>query len=317
MIKVLEQELDKRWDESPDDIREAVFSPFYNENLEKVCDGFHLIEDKRVVLRKLCFLTFLGVIHLEDFYKEVKESLGVDSRVALDIYHEVDKKIFEPLRKEIDANYLKFKIGVVNPENIQEQGTIPQRVVLKRQEGSAVINLKPETEKEEVVKNPEVGPIRIEIKSEAPTSAPTPIPKPAPIQPQQPKVETPKPTTLTPTEASVEMGPVIIHKKEESQAISQTKTANAYKQASFGGYFGSFNKSQFTPKPQDTISRAQIETPLTKKPEETMGVAGAGERKIPVVVKKYEETPKTVHYSNFKTDLNKDSADKKIDLNKL
>jgi hypothetical protein len=340
MLKVDNKTINKRWDEAPDVLREAVFSPVCNDALENVCEEFHLVEEKRVILRRLGFFVFFGFIHLQDLYKEIKDSLGIDGRLALEIYQELDKKVFSPFHKEIEDNYLKFKIGVVRPEDIDEAPKAQiQRVVLKEQEPS-VVDLKPveiikdrgertENSEERVGTQETEPPSPLEEKEKPPVVIkPTQeINEQGKEEREKGKVEeriivkkpiesiplTPKPLPLTLSDVA-DLGPVIIHKREEPSSVSQTKATSGFKINTFGGFFGSFKSS--IPRQQDAVSKAQVQTPSNFKKEE-MSEAG----KVPVVVKKYEEQPKTIHYSGFKTDLGKKSEEKdnseKIDLNKL
>ncbi len=94
MVTVPEKVLNNRWDEAPEKIKEAVFSPFYNDIFDSIGTLFHLSENKLDILRQLIFFTFFGFIQIQDLYNEIKDSLGIDPRLALDIYHEIDKKIF-------------------------------------------------------------------------------------------------------------------------------------------------------------------------------------------------------------------------------
>ncbi|KKS82757.1 MAG: hypothetical protein UV58_C0005G0011 [Candidatus Wolfebacteria bacterium GW2011_GWC1_43_10] len=309
MMIVSREQVLQRWDSTPDLIKEAVYSPTNNDTLANISSSFHLSEERHRDLAYLCLLVFFGFIHLQDLYREIKNSLGIDARIALDIYHELDQKIFSPFHKEIEENYLKFKMGVTRPEEVTEPAVGPSQIVLKK-EPASVLNLKPEIprlaeEYQSSGQAPAAEPKRIEVsqmeRGTKPVTPPATGVQPAPAKPE---------------ESGLEMGPMIIHKEEESESISQVRATDAFKQNTFGGFRGSF-KAPTIARPQETVSRAEVEMPTTKKAE-------AGEMgKIPVVVKKYEEQPKTIHYGVFRTELKPKESDKSgddgktIDLSKL
>ena len=315
MIKVSDSQIDERWNDAPDKIREAVFSQFYNDQFDGICDTYHLPENKRDILRNLVFYAFLGFFPLEDMYKEIKEGANLDPRIALDVYHDIDKKIFDPFKKEMEDMFIKFKIGIVKESQISTPEVNPQ-IVLR--EGPEVINLRPEPAVSEAPikikvegekKLPEPAPMsigQVNIKPEAVIVAPA-SPKPpassaAPISKLEAIISAPKPA---PASAPDSEGPMIIHKKDESQSVVQTQPASPFRQTSFGGYMGTF-RSFSGQAPQAPVSSAKIEIPSEQKIS-----TPAGEQKIPVVVKKYDEEPvKTVHYSDLRTPLSPNKEEK-------
>lgn len=285
----------ERWNLMPDILREAVTSSLLMDDLDAIQNNYHLSDAKTIQLSKLVRGVFYGLIHSEDLYKEIKDVLQIDPRLALEIYHEIDKKIFQSVKKDIEDNFIKFKLGAVKESEISRTEQVPSQVVLKG--GPEIINLKPETSS--------FGVTPTKIKIESATLEKTKEPGPVSLgniqsttNSQQPTI---KPTQFEnkPENKTIPEGPFILHKMDEAQSVSGTQATSGYKQTSFGGYFGSM-KTVGTQKPQDTISSARIEMPFDLKPKEGDG------QKVPVVVKKYEAEPvKTVHISNFKTPLEK------------
>jgi len=315
MVLVPDEKIDERWDNLPSSIKEAVFSPSYNNVFESICDNYHLNELRRDKLRRLCFFTFLGFIHLQDLYKEIKESLNIDPRLALDIYHQLEQKIFSPFRKEIEGVYLKFQVGAIEPHQVEKPTVGPSQVILKKEEEDLTLNLKPT----EAVSKPalkerleEVKKVEVEEISKKDLTEP----KPQIISSETIKPETQIEETKTATQAKevsqeekkssaeTQEGPVIIH--QEAESLTQSKATDKFRMISFGGFQGAFKNPPFSSKTQELSSQATIETPITlkKEPEE--------KGKIPVVIKKYDSSPsKTVHISTFKTDLKpKDKEEK-------
>lgn len=301
MISVSRKIIGERWNASLDILREAVFSPLNDEALEVIVRENHLSEIKYKKLSELCLYVLLGIINSEDLYKEIRDGLQIDPRLALEIYHQVDKKIFEPIRKEIEDNFIRFKIGAIKESEIFESQPVAPQIVLKK-ENPEIINLR--TEAENIHQ-----PLKLKIETGLPVEK---LKEPAPVslggisiaQTETPNVisEASKTSAQTASQSSVLEGPFMLHKKEESQSISQTQAEKNFGGSSYGGFLGSSMKSFGVQKPQDSVSTAKIEMPFDKKP-----LNGQEMQKVPVVVKKYEqEQAKTIHYSAYKSSLEKD-----------
>ncbi|HPW34161.1 MAG TPA: hypothetical protein PK367_00145 [Candidatus Paceibacterota bacterium] len=293
MYNPTKKQIMERWNSMPDILKEAMHSAIIMDASDSIEINFHLDEVKGIKLSKLIRGVFYGLIHVQDLYNEIKDSLGIDPRLALDIYHEIDKKIFESFRKDIEDFYIRNKIGIIKESQITQTGPIESQIVLKN--GPEIINLKPEgvvemQTKKLVVQSPE------QPKKEPSTIFANPVQNQnqlsqsqigggsvAPILPQS------SPTGFD--------GPIIIHKKEEAQSVSQGNITNAYKQTSLGGFMGSFGAIGAA-KHKDQGSLAKVEMPFQIKSN-----LQSTEQKIPVVVKKYGEQVKTVHYSDLKTSL--------------
>lgn len=296
------EEIMERWRSLPSILKEAMYSPITLSELETASRNFHLSEEKSEILEDLVKLVFLGFIHFDNLYKEIRDNLNIDSRLALDIFHYLDKKIFESLRKEIEDNYIKHKIGVVKESEVISPQPVDFQVVLKQ--GSDVINLKDLTLQEPVK-------IKVEEEKEAQTLVKTQDQqielkeeKTFQTQPSlsQEKEQSFKEDTKKDTSFQVSEGPVIIHQKEEIQSVAKTQSNIPFRQTSFGGYMGSFKSFLGSQRPQTPVSSAKIEIPFSQTSQKKED----GEQKVPLIVKKYEnnQDARVVHYSNLKTPLN-------------
>ncbi len=351
-----EQILD-RWNNMPDILRDVSHSQTVFNEIDSIQKKYNLSDNKISSLGRLIRGVFYGLIHTEDLYKEIRDDLQVDPRLALEIYHEVDNKILSPFKKDIEENYVKSKLGTVKESEIIEPGQVSPQVVLK-EKNPEIVDLKNQPSSSQPIKlkiegtpskpkEPEpVSLENIQINSSAqasknflspssvnnPNSSVNPVtqkqvgfnpnvpptfakpiinqenkinqqPASQPInmtnQPANSLNQTPNQSPQATPKQSFPEGPVILHKKEESQSIAQSQTIKNFAPSSFGGFFGSDMKSFGTAKPQNFVSSAKIEMPSQIKPISNQPV-----QKVPVVVKKYEEEPvKTVHFSNFKTTL--------------
>ncbi|BCX15909.1 MAG: hypothetical protein KatS3mg098_138 [Candidatus Parcubacteria bacterium] len=315
MYYASQKEILERWKNIPEILKDAINSESLIGEIEKLSSNFGLNEDRLLNLLRIVRGVFLGFIHLQDLYKEIKESLNIDPRLALDIYHQLEQKIFSPFRKEIEEVYLKFQVGAIEPHQVEEPAVGPSQVILKKEEEDLTLNLKPT----EAVSKPALEERPEEVKkveAEEISKKDLAEPKPQIISSETIKPETQIEETKTATQAKevsqeekkpsaeTQEGPVIIH--QEAESLTQSKATDKFRMISFGGFQGAFKNPPFSSKTQELSSQATIETPITlkKEPEE--------KGKIPVVIKKYDSSPsKTVHISTFKTDLKpKDKEEK-------
>jgi len=295
MQQVTAKQIFNRWDELSEVLRDAMTTPNIVDQTDYIGSQFHLSEQKIHILDRLVRRVFLGFVHSEDIHKIIKEWLGIDGRLALDIYQELEKKVFAPFKKDIEQNYLSHHVGVVSEEVVEKQKPTEQKVILREGAGG-VVNLK-------LGLSPDLSPIKIVDAKKEDKSTFSPQLKDVS---QKPKV------------ASAS-GPLIIHQKETPLSATQNTSGGEFKQMSYGGFMGSFkslsqNKSSSVP-----TAKASVEIPsppMASTPKEK-------EEKIPVSVKQYEEKPKTVHYSAFSTPLypkkeeKDDKEDKVIDLSDM
>jgi len=321
----------ERWDSLPEILRDAMTSDGVANEQEKIYSDFHLSDQKQVLLGKLIRGVFFGFIHLQDLYKEIRDTLGVDGRLALEIYQEVDKKIFLPLHGEIEKNYLAHKVGVVDSSQVSEPAVSREKVVLKSGEKD-VVDLR--SQKGSL---PTAAPIRIVGKEEEARAVASPIVSKPIFQKEDPSVQSfaPSPSPVAPPSAPQEKtseqkfssspsspaqhGPLIIHKKDSFEPLVG-RSSDPYKQMSFGGFMGAFKSMDS--KKEASPSKATVEIPGMEKKESSDSGAG----KVPVSVKHYTQEPRTVHYSDFRTPLEggekeqpqeKDKESGMIDLNNM
>jgi hypothetical protein len=137
------QQLLARWDKISDILREAIFSDINEKILDDIALASHLSDDQRADMAYLCLLVFLGFISYRDVMQELQERFNLDPKTALAMYQEIDEKLFEPIRKDIEDNYLKCKVGVVDEASVQKPTVTPE-VNLKAPEFDEAVNLKKE-----------------------------------------------------------------------------------------------------------------------------------------------------------------------------
>lgn len=107
-----------RWDTLPMNLREAIFSERNAEILWQICELQHLPEDRIYRVATLAGDVIMGFIHPEDLAREIQESVGLKFEVAEIIANEIIKKIFAPIRSDIDKIYSPI---VEVPETFEEE----------------------------------------------------------------------------------------------------------------------------------------------------------------------------------------------------
>lgn len=106
MFNVSKQQALNRWDILPMNLREALFSEYNSKILWKICENQHLSEDKIYKVAALISDVIMGFAHPEDLAFEIKSELNINSEIANSIAEEVNRKIFMPIRSEIDKAYM-------------------------------------------------------------------------------------------------------------------------------------------------------------------------------------------------------------------
>ena len=105
MLKITQQQALKRWDTLPQNLREAIFSELNADILWRICKEQHLSEDKIYKIAALAGDVIMGFIHPEDLAREIKQELGINIEIANSVAIEINRKIFMPIKSEIDKVY--------------------------------------------------------------------------------------------------------------------------------------------------------------------------------------------------------------------
>jgi hypothetical protein len=287
MLNISKQQALQRWEVLPDSLREALFSEYNADTLWKICQDQHLPEDK---IKKIAILlgdVILGFEHFDDLAKDISLETGINQQIANSIVQEADRKIFLPIKSDIEKNYkpappepLPTRQPVVEVKPMEKPAEAPAesssfaKATADKQKPISPLDILKETPKE--------TPIAPKPLIETPVAKPvTPSTPPAPQTPNPPA---PKPST--PPASPLAKGPLIIHKETEFKPLSESKK-------SLGGFFSFLNKGGSVKK--------EIISPVKAKVE--IGPETFGVKKEPSPVKPAENKPveqpkvKVVNYS--------------------
>jgi hypothetical protein len=103
--QITEQQLSSRWDSLPSILKEAIVSETNSDFVWKTAGDEHLPEDKIRIVSKLTGYVLMGFIHPEELTDEISSAAEIDKRVAAAIADPINKKVFQPMRGELENIY--------------------------------------------------------------------------------------------------------------------------------------------------------------------------------------------------------------------
>ncbi len=329
-----QHDINERWERAPDTIREALFSPVTDDVLYSFRENNVLTKQQHRTLQRLCMFVLLGFVQSKEFFDSLQSDIGVDAKTALDIYQQVDRDVFAPVRADIES-FRRAMQEVPHPEfddvQLEEKLVITDPLVHIDES----LNLKKEEEQQPIPASNDtvVSPETISTMEAAPLvlRQDVPLPPPAPMPTESISINTvPLPPVASepiPTPSPTPQGemPFILHTEGEAKPIVRQTPQQTYRPMSYGSFMGSF-KTAFSQQRQAPASRARVEIPLQPFPErdasssilrqeppaspQSPSSPVAPSQQIPVTVKKYgapnpqiQEKAKVVNYTGFKTPL--------------
>ncbi len=105
MVNVTQAQAQKRFQVLPEAIQDAMFSVKSADIISSVCSQNHLSDEKTAKVSESAGWVLLGFIHPEDLAGEIRDSAGIDIKIATPIADQISTKIFQPLREEIEQIY--------------------------------------------------------------------------------------------------------------------------------------------------------------------------------------------------------------------
>lgn len=100
-----EKIIDEKYAALPEKLKAAVDSPAYQDALDHIAATHHLDANAEDKLDNCIYFCMLGLSHPKDFIRTVSQNVGVDAETAHSIAHEVNEKIFRPIRDELKTLY--------------------------------------------------------------------------------------------------------------------------------------------------------------------------------------------------------------------
>ncbi len=157
MFQITEQQIENRWNVLPMRLLEILCSFDTAKMILEICKKNHVMGEKSDKISGLTGFVAMGFIHPEDLAKEIKEATGIHSEIIDLIVKEIDRKIFAPIRSEIDKAYA-LPLESEKPEEETQAPEIEESVVtdIRRETGGVKI-----TKEVRYAQPAEVEPMRI------------------------------------------------------------------------------------------------------------------------------------------------------------
>ena len=113
MLELSEQQISKKFESLPENLKEMLLSPTTFETVRRICwDHYLNTEEKISIVSTTTGKVIMGFLHPDDLRGELQEILGVDIRVAASITREINNKILSPIREEIKKVYTPIIIEI-------------------------------------------------------------------------------------------------------------------------------------------------------------------------------------------------------------
>lgn len=113
------EELQKRFKELPEALREAIFSAEIAETLLSIGKKYALSLERVGDLSTETSLVMLGVTHPKEYISQLQQELGVERDVAKNIAQEVNEQVFSKIREELK------KLHNIKDETEEKGGKAP------------------------------------------------------------------------------------------------------------------------------------------------------------------------------------------------
>lgn len=120
----------ERYNSLAEELKEALFSGTTSDIISRICDFYHLSDEKADALTLLVGDVLMGFTHYNDFSKALAEKMGGNIMVAQSIGKEIDREIFLPLRKFLREVYqsISKEALLASEVKIEKESEIPSFV---------------------------------------------------------------------------------------------------------------------------------------------------------------------------------------------
>lgn len=105
MPQKIPSQIIERYNSLAEELKEALFSSTTSDTIGRICDFYHLSDEKADALTLLVGDVLMGFTHYNDFSKILAEKIGGNIIAAQSIGKEIDREIFLPLRKFLREVY--------------------------------------------------------------------------------------------------------------------------------------------------------------------------------------------------------------------
>lgn len=118
MITISKSQVLQRWDLLPQSLLETLCSEETGGFLREIFESDHVPSDKVPAVGRLVGYVVMGFLHPEDLAKEIKLATELDQKVCEEIATSLNRKIFIPIRGELDKAYAPVPSEMPKPKMI-------------------------------------------------------------------------------------------------------------------------------------------------------------------------------------------------------
>jgi hypothetical protein len=118
------EELKKRYESLPDDIRQAISSTDVASKLQAIAENYKLMLDKADELAEETSFVMLGITHPDNYFNAVKNRIGTDDETTKKIVNDVNEQIFVQVRESLKKLHSETQNGSKQANNLSD---IPDR----------------------------------------------------------------------------------------------------------------------------------------------------------------------------------------------
>lgn len=127
IIKVMAKEYTKKefWDiyeKLPDELQEAIFSPDTAEHVNNACERHELGTERTSQVAKFTGRVLMGLLTPEEFKKRLKVDVELTQEQIKNIYREINRFVFMPVRETLSALYGVEIEPSKKPEGVRVSG---------------------------------------------------------------------------------------------------------------------------------------------------------------------------------------------------
>ncbi len=99
---VTNQQIEERWEQVPESLRETFFSPDIGDIIWNICEQVGLSEEITDQVVTVVGNVVLGFVHPDDMAAELLSISDIDPKVVDSLVFQIDRKILAPVRSDID-----------------------------------------------------------------------------------------------------------------------------------------------------------------------------------------------------------------------
>ncbi len=291
----------ERYNSLSKELKDALFSDNTTDIISRLCDFYHLSDDKADILTLTIGDVLMGFVHYNDFPKVLAEKMVGNAVVAQSIAKEIDKELFLPLRKFLREVYKPISKEALLAQEVKSETEeeIPTFVPEIKPAPKPIDLVKPKEEsaapQEEASKRKPFFPF-FKFKKPETTAAGSIIGAPVIVGKQaevKPTLEAPTPFVISFEEVSPQKEKVI-----SSVEVAMDKKPSAIKSETVPKTTATELKS--TPQPVKIVNFPFASNAAPTPAKEATPVAAtplAGKNTPPPEVKK--ETPPIIQFSPF------------------